>query len=256
MNKIASVLTGMSSPRAKLCLPVLMAFVLTTIVLFSGGCSDDAADPPFPTQPVPEPRDWLFSVYGTSANDIYAAGVRGVMFHYDGNAENQWTLVPSGTNSAITRIWGSGDGTIYAVGHNGLVIRSSGGSWSGMTSGTTQNLYGIGRFKGDIHACGAEGTLLKLNGSTWGGTPGLSWILDETGAPTDTLRFSEDLSSLVTVNSFFVGGAYNDPRYIGEYEGMLGTKGGVFEIANKAAFPPADPETGDIRSFLTGFSGP
>jgi len=242
MNKIASVLTGICSPYAKLRLPVLMALALMAVALFTGACSkdDEVNTDIFPTQPVPETQDWLFDVYGTSPTNIYAAGAKGTMFHYDGNGQNQWTQVPVGTSRALTRIWGSGDGTLYATGHGGVVLRNSGGSWSRMTTGTSKNLYGIGRMRGQIFACGLDGALLRLNGSTWGGAPGLSWILDESGAPTDSLEFSTDIASLITVNSFFIGGAYKNSRFTGEPIGMQGTRGGVFEVADHSIFPPPD----------------
>lgn len=246
MKKIASVLIGISSPNAKLYFPLLVALSLTAIVLFTGGCSEDEVntDGLFQPQPLPETQDWLFTVYGTSVNDVYVAGAKGVMFHYDGNAQNEWTQVALSTSKAITQIWGAGDGTMYAIGHGGTILRSTGGSWSGMTSGTSKNLYGIGRFKGDVIACGHEGAILKLNGSSWGGLSGLSWVLDDAGAPTDTLEFNEDIASLTTVNSFFIGGAFHDPNFIGEPDGMIGTRGGVFQEADHTTLPPYEPDTG------------
>jgi len=244
MNRIATVLTGMSRPKARLCLPVMMTLVLTGVVLFTGACSSDSGDVPFPTQPLPAPQNWLFTVNGNSATDVYAAGARGTMFHYDGNAQNQWTLVPVGTSATITKIWNAGGGTLYATGHGGLIMRNSGGTWGAMTSGTTQNIYGIGRFRGNIYACGQAGTLLRLSGSNWSGVPNLTWILDDTNAPSDTLYLNEDYPSLITVNSFFIGGAYDDPNFHGKPEGIVGTKGGVLAPAYASTFPPADPITG------------
>ncbi len=246
MNKIASVLTGNSSLKAKLCLPVLASLALLTLVLFVGACSDDVTEVPFPVQPLPEARDWLFTVFGTGPDDIFFGGARGALFHFNGNFNGD-TLkaVDVGTNKAITRIWGSGDGTLYATGHGGVILRNSGGSWSHMSSGTTKDLYSIGRFQGDIYASGFQGAFRKLNGSSWGGTHGLSWILDNSGAPTDTLEFSKDIMSLTTVNSFFIGGAYIDPNFVGIPVDMDGTKGGVFALAPPdTMFPAYDPKTG------------
>lgn len=248
MNKIASVLTGIGSPKAKLTYHVLFACVMMALVSLLSACSDDPAEPPFPVQPVPDPQNWLFTVSGTAANDVYAAGALGAMFHYDGNAQNEWTPMSVSTSKAITRIWNSGDGTLYATGHGGVILRNTSGSWSGMSSGTSKDLYGIGRFKNQIYACGFEGTLLRLGGSSWGGTPNLSWILDDTGAPTDTLLLNQDIASLITVNSFFFGGAYNDPNYMGEPEAMKGTKGGVFAQADPLTFPPPNNDTGAYQT--------
>jgi hypothetical protein len=246
MNKIASAHAGNSSLIATLCLPVLMALALLALILFAGACSDDTAETEglFPPQPVPESRNWLFTVNGRSENDIYVAGAKGAMFYYDGNLDSTWVEIDAPTSKAITSIWNSGDGTLYATGHGGVILRNSGTTWSNMSSGTSKDLYGIGRFEGNIYACGLEGTLLKLNGSTWGGTPGLSWILDEANAPVDTVEFGLDVASLVTVNSFFIGGAYKDRNFTGEPLGMAGTRGGVFQVADNSIFqivPPPAP---------------
>jgi hypothetical protein len=245
MNKIASADTGNSSLIATLCLPLLTAFTLVALLLFVGACSDDnATEVPFPPQPLPVAQNWLLTVYGNGPDDVYVGGAKGALMHYDGNLENKWTLIPVGTNKGITNIWGSGDGTLYATGHGGVILRGSGSSWGTMASGVTKDLYSIGRFRGSIVACGFEGTMVRLNGSTWGGVPGLSWILDETSAPSDTLIFGQDIASLTTVNSFFIGGAYEDPNFDGEPDGTVGTKGGVFEISDKSSFPPPEPDTG------------
>ena len=100
-----------------------------------------------------------------------------------------------------------------------------------MSSGTTQNLYGIGSFGGAMHAVGWRGTIRRLNGSTWGGSGGTMLILDENDDPVDTLLVAEDIASLTVVNNYFLGGAYDDPAYEPdpdvEQVGILGTKGMV-----------------------------
>ena len=45
------------------------------------------------TAPTPEAQDWLFDVQGTSANNVYACGAKGAMFHFDGTA---WSAVDHG----------------------------------------------------------------------------------------------------------------------------------------------------------------
>lgn len=243
MKNIASVLSGISSPNTKLCLPVLLSLGLMAVVLFTGACSDDEVNENlFPTQPPQDTRNWLFTVRGTSGTNIYAAGTKGVMYHYDGNV---WTRDTLNTNQAITELWDAGDGTMYATGHGGLILRNTGGDWTGMSSGTSKDLFGIGRMRDNIYACGLDGTLLKLSGSTWNSTGGLSWILDANIAPTDTILFSENVASLITVNSFFICGAYNDPNFAGEPDGMLGTKGGVFEFGSLYDFDDCDQATGE-----------
>jgi hypothetical protein len=59
--------------------------------------------------------DDLFAVWGTSASDVYAAGRRGVILHYDGKA---WTKMASGTTKGLYAIGGEGaqNSTVHIVG--------------------------------------------------------------------------------------------------------------------------------------------
>jgi hypothetical protein len=247
MNKIVSALTGTGNLPARLAIPALMSVLLLGSVVLMGACSKDAEDPVFPVPPKTEPRNYLYDVFGTAPNNVWACGARGVMFHYNGNTDSTWTLVPTGATTDITDIWGPGDGSLYAVGHRGRIWRNSGMTWSSMESGTTMDLYSLGQFDGVIHAAGFEGTLRRLNGSTWGGAPTRMMILDENDAPTDTLTFAEDLASLTTVNSYFVGGAFKDPDFVGERIGTEGTLGMVLA--------PNEVDTLDTDWILRPISG-
>jgi len=167
---------------------MLMILCLASSVFLLSACSDDkGTDITFPKPPPVTVPNWLFSVSGTAANDVYVGGASGVMYHFDGTT---WSLQDMGTEASITKIWatpGGGAATVYAVGHGGHIWRNTGTGWSGMTSGTSNDLYGVGSFGGEIHAVGANGTIRRLNGSSWGGTGFDMFILDENGAPTDTL---------------------------------------------------------------------
>lgn len=224
MNKVAFVLTGARTPSARMLLTVLFGIMLGVSVFLATGCSDDEDTIQFPTPPEPQALNWLFDVYGTGPNDVYACGNKGAMFHFDGST---WTYMDMGVTSAIVTVW-ENDGTMYAVGHGGRIWRNSSGQWNSMDSGTGKDLYGIGVFDGAVYACGAEGTLRKLNGSSWGTTPEEIVIRDPSNnAPTDTLSRRTDLASLLTVNNYFIGGAYKKPDYNGEEIGLLGTDGMV-----------------------------
>lgn len=207
--------------------PMLLIVVLLGSLLSFGGCGDDdeGGTVVFP-KPIPqESRDWLFDVYGTAANDVYAGGNQGVMYHFDGST---WTLQGMGSTVPITNIWSpTADDRMYATGHRGHIWQNSGSGWSSMTSGTTADLYGVGSFQAKTYAVGAKGTIRALNGSSWGGTGSVMVLLDENQAPTDTLSTGHDLASVVSVNHFFLGGAYFDPRYDGVISGTNGTKGNI-----------------------------
>ena len=218
MMKIASATPGRQRRHT-----LLLLAGLSIALSGFGGCGDDAKSVNFPNPPAEESRKWLFDVSGNGANDVYVGGNLGVMYHFDGA---NWTLQNMGSTAAITTVWSPAtESVVYAVGHGGRIWRNTGSGWSGMTSGTTADLYGIGSFNNQIHAVGANGTIRRLSGSTWSGAGGTMFQLDENGAPIDTLTTSEDLSSMLAVNHYFVGGAYYDPRYTGTRFGIAGTRG-------------------------------
>ncbi|MCB1184656.1 hypothetical protein KDM41_14600 [bacterium] len=224
-----------ATPGRHFRLNLLLLAVVGVSLLGLAACSEDKATVNFPRTPAEESQKWLFDVTGNSASDIYVAGNIGAMFHFDGAT---WTAQDMGTTAAITTLWTSplpGENTVYAAGHGGRIWRNTGSAWSSMTSGTQANLYGMGMFANQLHAVGAKGAIRRLSGSTWSGAGGTMFQLDENGSPIDTLSTTEDLSSLLAVNTFFLGGAYFDPKYEGQRFGTLGTKGTVLAANTDAA---------------------
>jgi hypothetical protein len=53
------------------------------------------------------------NVRGRAADDIWAVGKGGVIYHYDGHA---WTATPSGTTVDLTSVWASGPNDAWAAG--------------------------------------------------------------------------------------------------------------------------------------------
>lgn len=233
MKNIASALNSPEPPLLGRCLILLTMIVFGVGLLTVSGCGSDPAEVEFPKPPPVESRKWLFDVYGNSANDVYVAGNLGAMFHFDGAT---WTPQDMGTTAAVTTIWSPPtESVLYAVGHSGHIWRNTGSGWSGMDSGIDRDFYGIGSYQNQIHAVGAHGAIRRLNGSSWGGTGTVMVILDKEGAPTDTLSVNEDLASLLSVNHYFLGGAYLNPNFEGERFGIAGTKGNILA-------PNVDPD--------------
>ena len=197
--------------------------VLMLAALALSGCSDDEPTVVFPTAPDPEQNDWLFAVFGTAADDVYAVGNKGAMLHFDGT---DWSLTDMGVTAAIVDVWGPGDGTVYACGHNGRLWRNTGTGWSSLDSGTSKDLFGLGNYGGSVYACGKDGALRRQASGTWVGS-GAEIIKrnSATGAAEDTLSLNRDIASLVTVSYYGFGGAYIVPDYDGEIVGMNGTDG-------------------------------
>ena len=183
----------------------LLATTLLTLLVLTAGCSDD------PDVTYPEPysapiRNWMYDVYGTAADDVYACGAGGALYHYDGAS---WTRIPLGTTRNVTALWGTDDEnpTLYACGGGGNIWRNGGSGWNSMDSGTSAYLVGLGEHYGDIHAGGTDGTLVRLNSGSWDGVRSSMVIRDPEGAPIDTLDRLEDIESFVAVNHYFIAAA-------------------------------------------------
>ncbi len=99
-----------------------------------GGC--DAGDPSCVTKVVTcDEVDWcsvkvsvspyhmLTAIWGSSANDVWAAGSGGTMLHYDGTT---WTPTATGVKNTFNAVWGSGPNDIYAVSSTDVILHSTG----------------------------------------------------------------------------------------------------------------------------------
>ena len=230
MNFFASAFSETHARWFRLSVAPIFLITLLALVLLSSGCSDDSegGDINFPTAPPEDEMNWVFDVYGTAADDIYACGNKGAMFHYDGTS---WSYVDMGTGSPITTVWATDTGTMYAAGHNGKIWQESGGSWSSMSSGTSEDLYGLGAFDQVIHAVGKNGTIKRLSGGSWSSVENVVILRDpESLAPQDTLNLLLDFPSIITVSEYFLGGAYNIPDFEGDMTGVAGTDGMVLAV--------------------------
>ena len=139
----------------------------------------------------PLPPGWqsgfLYGVWGTSANDIYAVGYgnNGVadtplIYHKDASNWTSYGLgLPQGWNTGyLFGVWGSSASDVYAVGfgYNGstiapLVYQWNGSNWSalsfslpdGVTSGSLSGIWGSGA--NDIYVVGygfSQGSIVPL----------------------------------------------------------------------------------------------
>jgi hypothetical protein len=234
MNRIGSAPSGVRGLAAGPVRAARLALCLFAALTLFSACSDDKSDPPFTNPPQPSPRNWLFDVNGTAANDVWACGAKGTMLHYD---SVNWTAVNMATADPIVRMWKEDGGNrMFAVGHKGHIWRNTAGTWAAMASPTTENLYGIGELGGNVHAVGQSGTICRLQGESWSSVGGLIFELDEHNAPVDTLLVAEDIESLVCVNHYFLGGAYIDPNYTLPRVGIYGTRGGLLAVNDDERF--------------------
>lgn len=89
------------------------------------------------------------AVDGFSESDIYAVGYHGEICHYDGK---QWQQCPSPTNLVLTDVCCAGDGTVYACGREGLLLKGRNQQWQVIDPpGTPQDLWSLAWFDGRLY---------------------------------------------------------------------------------------------------------
>ncbi len=79
-----------------------------------------------------------------------------------------WTTMTSPTTENIRAVSTSGPGTGFAVGNQGTILRYSAGTWSTMTSPTTQSLIAVwGASATDAFVVSGSGLILHYDGNQW-----------------------------------------------------------------------------------------
>ncbi len=106
----------------------------------------------------------LYAVWGSGPTDVYIGGdynSGGVIYRAPGNDSWQALIYP---NDVIYGLWGIGgiNGTVYAVGGSGILLRSvMGGTFLELGSTVMTTIYGIwGSSLTDVYAVGASGVIV------------------------------------------------------------------------------------------------
>jgi hypothetical protein len=102
---------------------------------------------------------YLRGVHAVAANNVWAVGDFGTIFHFDGS---DWSLVASGVTQHLFAITGVGN-TLWAAGTNGTILRKIGtGNWTVEQSGTTRTIFALwATSTSDVWAGGEDGLLLR-----------------------------------------------------------------------------------------------
>lgn len=121
----------------------------------------------------------LLSVWGTSAESVYAvggplgnSGFDALVLHYDGES---WTRLPAGGQDSYWWVHGTSDTDLWMVGEQGRITHYDGESFEEHESGTTATLWGAYAFAAnDVWAVGGmvggatpDDVLLHYDGSSW-----------------------------------------------------------------------------------------
>jgi hypothetical protein len=137
---------------------------------------------------IPSTAGRLWSIYGFSADDIWAGGeITGGILHYNGQTweqmqtPNPWPRTDY-DQFTVLDIWGTSPNDVWAVGEFDKIMHWNGASW---TAFELEDYYTISFFAiwGSSHdnvwMLGDESTLLHWNGSVWSEAPyniTTSWI--------------------------------------------------------------------------------
>ena len=79
-----------------------------------------------------------------------------------------WDPMASATDQQLYSLWGASSTSVYAVGHEGVIVHFNGSDWSEMTSGVDVTLRGVwGVSDTDVVAVGDDGTILHYDGAGW-----------------------------------------------------------------------------------------
>jgi hypothetical protein len=117
----------------------------------------------------------MYSITGTSDQDLFVSGQFHLMRHFDGAA---WSSVPTdGYPGGFYRMWQAPDGEIFAVADYGGIYHYNAGSWTRMASGlpsTEPNFYlqGVwGTSSTNVYVAGKGGYIGHFDGSSWQSVP-------------------------------------------------------------------------------------
>jgi hypothetical protein len=153
--------------------------------------------------PEPDVENWLNSVWGSGANDVWAVGQHGAVLHFNGTA---WSLEQLDADN-LADIWGTAANDVYTCGDKGALFHYNGSSWRKLTSGTTENLRAVGTGPYDaIYACGDNGTIRQKSGSSWIDTEEFAYRFSARSEPIDTLDFLFNMDGFSTVSPYCIAG--------------------------------------------------
>lgn len=76
------------------------------------------------------------AIDGFDQNDLYAAGRKGELWHYDGD---RWTACQLPTNANLTSVHCAGDAVVYVAGHKGTIVRGRDEAWQAVDQDETRD---------------------------------------------------------------------------------------------------------------------
>ena len=84
----------------------------------------------------------LNKIWGTSSNDLFAVGSKGIILHYNGS---KWTKMQSGKSYSLQDVWGFASDDVYAGGGGNaesyaVLLHYDGSSWKAIVDSSSQTI--------------------------------------------------------------------------------------------------------------------
>jgi hypothetical protein len=97
---------------------------------------------------LPESFD-IAAIDGFSETDIYACGLKGALWHFDGET---WRPLDSPTKLHLQKIRCTPEGAVYAAGAKGMILKNEGGAWRVVDhGGMDRDIWGLEYFAGKLY---------------------------------------------------------------------------------------------------------
>jgi hypothetical protein len=208
-------------------LSVRRAFTSLCGVLALAGCGEES--PPVPDA-VPE---WtlvhddlesaLISVWGTSAEDVWAVGADSgagpLVLHWDGAS---WTALDSGVRADFYWAFGFEAGPVFLGGTNGTIVRYEAGVFERMQTPGNGTVFGIWGASPDA--------LWAVGGAEGGSSGGFAWQIDG-DAWVEADGFPDDVAGSKAIWKVW-GSAADDVWLVGTAGSALHFDGAAFSSEN------------------------
>lgn len=111
----------------------------------------------------------LYALWGSTDDDIYAAGQGNTLLYFDGLSWEQVPQIESNTPIVdIMAVWGVPSVEVIAAGGMGTIFMNDGLRWLKFGSITSNTINAVwGSSSTNIFAVGASGTILTSDGTSW-----------------------------------------------------------------------------------------
>ena len=118
--------------------------------------------------PDPDPNaNQIRAVWGPSGTEVFSVGDYGTILHTIDNGTS-WSTMTSGISQTIYGVWGSSASNVFAVADQGKIVLYNGSIWSAMTSSATKRLRDVwGTAANNVFAVGEDGYILHYDGISW-----------------------------------------------------------------------------------------